>query len=284
MASPLPAAPSPLGRSRSGGAKTPLKSPLGRTLLNDDDAEKERAAKARAANELRRRCARAFARARACSAVFSAPAAGPAARAGPGHTLRQCCAQGSGAAAQPVGLRGALTPLHARASHSLDGGRENELPSGAAKACAGKAGEPAPRPVATLSTVQVLDLYSNWCAPLFAHLATIKPPAHSKGARRQTSTGRAGAVRGAWSANPLILSWCAQHQARVRKQDQRQEHLVFGAHRPPQRPGQGGEGRRHEHQLSKGTHHTLQLSYSFVTLTLACAASFGRQAARLTLE
>jgi hypothetical protein len=49
---------SPAARAR-GGAKTPLKSPLGRTCANDDAAEKERAAKSRAANELRRRCAHA---------------------------------------------------------------------------------------------------------------------------------------------------------------------------------------------------------------------------------
>jgi hypothetical protein len=54
MASPML---SPASRARGvSGAKTPLKSPLGRTCANDDAAEKERAAKSRAANELRRRC------------------------------------------------------------------------------------------------------------------------------------------------------------------------------------------------------------------------------------
>ncbi len=57
VASPAPML-SPAARAR-GGAKTPLKSPLGRTCANDDAAEKERAAKSRAANELRRRCAHA---------------------------------------------------------------------------------------------------------------------------------------------------------------------------------------------------------------------------------
>jgi hypothetical protein len=53
MSSPL----SPLGRARTGGgSKTPLKSPLGRMTTNADAAEKEAAAQARAANELRRRC------------------------------------------------------------------------------------------------------------------------------------------------------------------------------------------------------------------------------------
>jgi len=46
---------SPAGRSASG--RTPLKSPVGRTRMNDDAAEKEHAAAVRAANELRRRCA-----------------------------------------------------------------------------------------------------------------------------------------------------------------------------------------------------------------------------------
>ena len=56
MASPPALMFSPAARARASGAKTPLKSPLGRTCANDDAAEKERAAKSRAANELRRRC------------------------------------------------------------------------------------------------------------------------------------------------------------------------------------------------------------------------------------
>ena len=62
MASPAPML-SPASRARGvSGTKTPLKSPLGRTCANDDAAEKERAAKSRAANELRRRCVSARAR------------------------------------------------------------------------------------------------------------------------------------------------------------------------------------------------------------------------------
>jgi len=57
---------SPASRARGvSGTKTPLKSPLGRTCANDDAAEKERAAKSRAANELRRRCVSAARDARA---------------------------------------------------------------------------------------------------------------------------------------------------------------------------------------------------------------------------
>jgi hypothetical protein len=49
-ASPLPGTP-----GRAGGSKTPLKSPLGKISVNDDAAEKERASRAHAANEQRRR-------------------------------------------------------------------------------------------------------------------------------------------------------------------------------------------------------------------------------------
>ena len=51
-----PASPMPGTPGRAGGSKTPLKSPLGKISVNDDAAEKERATRAHAANEQRRRC------------------------------------------------------------------------------------------------------------------------------------------------------------------------------------------------------------------------------------
>jgi hypothetical protein len=132
MASPAPML-SPAARARgASGAKTPLKSPLGRTCANDDAAEKERAAKSRAANELRRRCVSAArgARVSAGSHLLTAEQA------------RNCSVR--------------LTPLVA--ARSLESDRENEPPSGAASV------EPPRAKAATLSTAAVLDLYSNWCA------------------------------------------------------------------------------------------------------------------------
>jgi hypothetical protein len=56
--------------------------------------------------------------------------------------------------------------MRAPPPRSLDSDRENEAPGGTAAAAPGGAGEaPRGKPVAKLSTTQVLDLYSNWRAP-----------------------------------------------------------------------------------------------------------------------
>jgi hypothetical protein len=127
---------------------------------NADAAEKEAAAQARAANELRRRCV-------ACRAARRR------------ETGRKTATHGrtphaSGAPppwrVRPVQRREMQT-LHLRvarfgdaprvaAACRLDSGRENEAPAGAA-APAGKTGE-ASR--VQLSNLQVQNLYSNWCA------------------------------------------------------------------------------------------------------------------------
>jgi hypothetical protein len=187
MASPAPAL-TPVGRARTGGgSRTPLRSPLGRTELNDDVAEKAAAAQSRAANELRRRCAPP-----AC-----APRVPAAARGGGTRTAR------AGLVERASALARAPLARSRGARRSLDSGAENEAPNAAP--AASKAGEPARAKAAALSTAQVLDLYSNWCALLALRLRAPKRLRGGRCTNRLRARALAiGCPLCAWSGAPCV--------------------------------------------------------------------------------
>ena len=112
LASPMaPASPMPGTPGRAGGSKTPLKSPLGKISVNDDEGEKARAGLAKAANDYRRRCV---------------PAGGPGASPGASPGPCGCGAHPAGDAPGPWSLGtpwGSRTHLNCPLASRQPGGR-----------------------------------------------------------------------------------------------------------------------------------------------------------------